>query len=48
MKLVFLITAIVLFLLATLIFLGLGSFVYAAALIPAGLMFFAASFLPIP
>ncbi len=48
MKLILLIIAIVLFILATIIALGSGSFVWSAALIPAGLAFFAASFLPIP
>lgn len=36
------------FLLAALIILGDGTFVHAAALVPAGLAFFVASFLPIP
>lgn len=48
MKTIFLIIAIVLFVIATIIALGNGNIDHAAALIPAGLAFFAAFFLPTP
>lgn len=48
MKLLFLIIAIVLFIIAAVVALGSGTVAHAAALIPAGLAFFAAFFLPLP
>lgn len=47
MKLIFLIVSIVLFLIAAVVAYGTGTVEHSAALVPLGLAFLAASFLPV-